>query len=63
MAMCDVVFWWMVFGVVIGQVVAALIPEDSELVLRFLTFEPVKAHLEQFNASCYDGVVYVSNDC
>ena len=53
------VFWWMVLGMVICQVVAPFIPEDLELVLRFPTFEPVELHLERFDASCYDGVVGV----
>ena len=35
------VSWAMVFGVVIFQVVASLVPEDLELVLQFSTFEPV----------------------
>ena len=46
MAMCDMVFWWMVFGVVVRQIVASFIPEDLELVLQFLTFEPVESHFE-----------------
>ena len=44
MAMCNMVFWWMVFGVVVRQIVAFFIPEDSELVLGFWTFEPVQLH-------------------
>jgi len=43
--------------------VAALIPEDSELVLRFSTFEPVEAHLKQFNALCYVGLLDVAYGC
>ena len=44
MPMCYVVLGWMVFGVVISKVVAALVPEDSELTLGVTAFEPVEAH-------------------
>ena len=46
MAMCDMVFWWMVFLVVVRQIVASFIPEYSELVLKISTFEPVELHFE-----------------
>ena len=29
--MHDVICWWMVFGVIIGYAVSALVPIDSEL--------------------------------
>ncbi len=46
MTMHDVIFWWMVFGVVICQVVAPFVPEDSESLLRFSVFEPIESHVE-----------------
>ena len=58
--MCNVVFRWMIFGVVVCQVVATFVPEDSELALRLLTFEPIEAHFKGFDAACNDGVVDVS---
>ena len=46
MSMCDVIFGWMMFGMVVCQVVATFVPEDSELALRLSTFEPVEAHFK-----------------
>ena len=44
--MCDVIFGWMVFGMVVFQVVATFVPEILELALRLSTFEPVEAHFK-----------------
>ena len=61
--MCDVIFWWMMFGMVVCQVVATFVPEDSELALRLSTLEPIEAHFKGFDAACDDGVVDVSLSC
>ena len=45
---------------VVCQVVATFVPEDSELGLRLSTFEPIEAHFKGFDAACNDGVVDVS---
>ena len=60
--MCDVIFRWMMFGMVVCQVVATFVPEDSELALSLLTFEPIETHfkVKGFDAACNDGVVDVS---
>ena len=63
MLMCDVIFRWVMFGVVVSQVVTTFVPEDSELSLTFPTFEPVDAHFKRFDASCNDGVVDIANSC
>ena len=52
MSMCNVIFGWMMFGMVVCQVVATFVPEDSELALRLSTLEPIEAHFKGFDVVC-----------
>ena len=63
MSVCDVIFGWMMFGMVVCQVVATFGPEDSELALRLSTLEPIEAHFREFDAACNDGVADVLLSC
>ena len=46
MSMCQMIFGRVMFGVVVGKIVTTLIPEDAELFLGFVAFEPVDAHFK-----------------
>ena len=58
--MCNVIFGWMMFVMVVCQVMATFVPDDSELALRLPTFEPIEAHFKGFYEACNDGVVDIS---
>ena len=53
----------MMFGVIIGQVVSAFVPIDSELALGFTASEPVESHFCGFETFHYDCVVDVTIGC
>ena len=55
--MCDMIFGWVVFSVVVGFVsITLFVPKEPELPLSFLVFEPVEAHFKCSHAFNDDGV-------
>jgi hypothetical protein len=48
------------FGLIIGKVLSSWSPEETELILCFLTAQPIKSHLHRFGAFWLDLVVYYS---
>ncbi len=52
---------WVVFGVVIGEIIGTFVPIETELSLEFATSEPMYSHADHFDAACDDGVINKSN--
>ena len=57
MSMCDMIFGWMVFCVVVSEVSTTFIPVETELALSFSAFKPVEAHVDCSHAFDDDCVV------
>ncbi len=59
--MSNVICRDVMFGVIVGQVVAAFLPKDLELSLGIMAFKPIKLRVKRFELACYDGVVDISS--
>ena len=55
--MCNVIFGWMVLCVVVGIVLSTFIPEETELTLSYLVFQPIEAHFKCLHVHNDNGVV------
>ena len=53
----------MVFGDVVGKIVATFLPVDAKLALVGAILEPVEAHVDGFRSALLDGAMDDSSCC